>query len=384
MWDREHQMSPEEKFSLKDFLFNKETVGYLTERFEGADPSFDGQAFQAAVMQRMPELELKQRITMIADVLGDHLSSDFGEAAQQIEAALPPPLDPALTDDDFGEFILAPLGEYVATNGLAPEDYETSIALLLQLTMRFSMEGFIRPFIAEYPDRTLDRLDVWCDDENYHVRRLVSEGTRPRLPWASRIPIDVKTPLPFLDKLHVDPTRYVTRSVANHLNDISKVEPSLALATMRRWHEVGEQYPDELAWMTNHALRTLVKQGHPEAMLLLGFSPDPAISVGPLVLEDHTVQAGQAFQFSIDITATKEERLLVDYVVDFVKKNGSTAPKVFKLKKLDLSEGDAVTVGKRHPLRANATTFTLYPGTHRVSPKINGTVHPGTEFELVV
>jgi len=235
---------PSERFSLKDHLFNEETVGRLAAMFDASYRTFDRDGFETDVFAAMPSLELKQRITMIADFLAAQLPEDFEEAAGVIGMALPSPLDPFLSDDDFGEFIIAPLGDYVARWGIGHENYETSIDLLKELTMRFSMEGYIRPFLAEYPDETLSTLTTWADDPNYHVRRLVSEGTRPMLPWAPRIPIDVELPIPMLDKLHADPTRYVTRSVANHLNDISKINSALAISTLERWKQAGLQDPN--------------------------------------------------------------------------------------------------------------------------------------------
>jgi hypothetical protein len=204
-----------ERFSLKDHLFNAEKVAYLGGLLEPVVPDFDRDRFERQVVDAMPALELKQRIALIASVLGEHLATDFPAAAAQIRAALPPPLDPSLKDDDFGDFIFAPFGKYIEDNGT--DDYDTAMGLLRDLTMRFSMEGSIRPFIEMRPEETLQQFETWARDPNYHVRRLVSESTRPRLPWAPRINLDPGAPMPLLDILHADGTRYVTRSVANHL-----------------------------------------------------------------------------------------------------------------------------------------------------------------------
>lgn len=373
-----------ERFSLKDHLFNRESVSYLAGLFASADSDFDSARFERAVISAMPDLELKQRVSMIAEVLADHLSDDFEEAADQIKAALPPPLDPTLNDDDFGDFIIAPLGEFVAKNGLSASDFETSMSLLKELTMRFSMEGPIRPFLVEFPQKTLERLGEWALDSNYHVRRLVSEGTRPTLPWAPRIGLDIERPLPFLDVLHADPTRFVTRSVANHLNDISKMNPELVYMTLMRWRDEGRQRSDELQWMTRHSLRTLAKKGDPGAMELLGFSPAPLIEVGSIKLDapGGEVRMGEDLHFHFELTARQTERLLIDYEIDFVKKNGTTKPRVFKLRQIQMTEGDTTTLEKTHRLKKNASTFTLYPGTHKVSLKVNGRLFPGTNFML--
>lgn len=369
-----------ERFSLKDHLFNGEKVSYLGSLLADAVDGFNCDGFEGAVMARMPELELKQRIALIAEILADHLDSDFVVAAAQIQAALPPPLDPTLSDDDFGDFIFAPFGKFVEDHG--NDHYEEAMTLLKELTMRFSMEGSVRPFINQRPEQTLRLFETWARDDSYHVRRLVSESTRPRLPWSPRIRLTVDQPLRLLDILHADPTRYVTRSVANHLNDISKIDPGLVLARLTRWQEAEAQMADELDWMTGHAMRTMLKKGDPEAMRMLGYSPDPKVEVGPIELVDAVVEAGNALEFSFPVTSLDSERLMVDYVIEFVRKNGTTSPRVFKLKKLTLGAGQSATLTKTHPLRADASTYSLYPGTHRVTVMVNGNALTGTEFEV--
>lgn len=370
----------DERFSLKDHLFNKAKVSYLGDLLDGAVHGFDRRSFEGVVMARLPDLELKQRIAMIAEVLAEHLDRDFKTAASQIQVALPPPLDPTLGDDDFGDFIFAPFGKFVEDRG--SDHYETSMALLKELTMRFSMEGSVRPFIDLRPEDTLRLFESWARDDNYHVRRLVSESTRPRLPWSPRISLTVDQPLPLLDILHADPTRYVTRSVANHLNDISKIEPDLALARLARWRDTGSQTPAELDWMTTHALRSLIKDGDPDALAVLGYSPDPQVEADAIHLGTPVVRGGEALEFSISISAVAPERLMVDYVIDFVKKDGATRPKVFKLKKLSMDRADSTTLSKTHRLRTDATTYSLYAGTHGLSVVINGQVVQSTEFEV--
>ncbi len=369
-----------DKFSLKDELFNADTVSYLAGLFVAADDRFDGARFQRDIMGSMLSLELKDRISLITDVLAQHLPDDFDQAAERIHAALPPPLDPTKTDNDFGRFIMAPLGEFTARYGL--EHREAAMRLLKALTMRFSMEFAIRHFINRWPEETLADLTLWARDDNYHVRRLVSEGTRPRLPWGKNIVVGIKAPLPLLDTLHADRTRYVTRSVANHLNDIAKHEPDLVFETLRRWRSEGQQKAPELDWMTRHALRSLVKQGHKGALDLLGYRRDAAVDVA-LTVRTQTVRFGGALEFDVDLAARNDEALLIDYVVDFVKANGTTAPKVFKLKTLNIGAGDRTQLSKRHVLRANATTFRLFAGTHRVSLQVNGVIRATGQFDLI-
>lgn len=371
-------------FSLKDELFNREKVNYLGNLFLASDSGFEKSRFVREVMKPLKSLELKERIVHIAATLEKHLSPDFKIATTQICKALPPRLDPQKTDDDFGDFILAPLGEYVVRNGLSKKHLKRSLKTLQELTQRFSMEDAIRYFIRKFPNETLAELEKWSGHKNYHVRRLVSEGTRPSLPWSGRIGMEPSATLPLLDTLHADPTRYVTRSVANHLNDIAKVNPALVVQTLKGWKKLGKQNPAELIWITRHALRTLVKQGDPNALKLLGFRAQPKIQVSPLRISNAKIVAGQTLEFSFDITAERSESLMVDYVIEFVKANGKTAPKVFKATQLNLQEQQTHQVSKKHRLRANATTFTLYPGTHKLSVQINGKILQSSTFELQV
>jgi 3-methyladenine DNA glycosylase AlkC len=369
-----------ERFSLKDHLFNAEKVAYLASRLEPAVPGFDRGRFESQIMDAMPALELKQRIALIASVLQDHLGTDFAIAAEQIRAALPPPLDPSLGDEDFGDFIFAPFGKYVEDNGLG--QYDLAVELLRDLTMRFSMEGSIRPFIEMRPQETLQRFEVWALDTNYHVRRLVSESTRPRLPWAPRITLDPAAPIPILDILHADPTRYVTRSVANHLNDISKIQPDLVLESLSRWRTAHRQESAELAWIESHALRTLVKQGHPESLSFLGFPPQPPV-VGRIDMPTNRVPIGGTLTFDVSLIANADTSLIVDYAIGFVRRNGRVGRKVFKLRRLQLAAGEHLGISKTHRLRGDATTYRLYPGRHTLELQANGTPIASTEFDLV-
>ncbi len=373
---------PSSGFSLKDHLFNRERIEYLAGRFADVDANFDTASFVKATLKGFAELELKQRIVKIAVTLDDYLDPNFTRAAKQIVAALPPPLDPTLKDDDFGDFIFAPLGEFVVRRGCDARHLNCSLRTLKQLTMRFSMEDAIRRFINQFPDQTLAELGSWATDKNYHVRRLVSEGTRPRLPWSGRLSIPVTAPLHLLDILHSDPTRYVTRSVANHLNDIAKSESHLVIDTLRRWRGLSKQTEAELQWITRHALRTLVKQGHAGAMKLLGLRTKPAIEVSEFSISTPRTRPGGALEFRFTVTAQRREQLVIDYVIDFVKSKGNHTSKVFKLKPVTLAENQRQEFKKRHPFPLTATTFTLYPGTHWLTLQINGQACGRLSFEM--
>ncbi len=372
-----------EKFSLKDHLFNEGKVKYLAGLLRDASADFDSTSFVRDVMQELLNLELKDRIRYIARVLAKYLPNDYETATAIIVRSLPPPLDPTKTDDDFGDFIFAPFGEYVATVGCTSERLDVSLQALREITMRFSMEDAIRSFLRAFPTETISTLRKWATDDNYHVRRLVSEGTRPLLPWSGRVPQTAEETLPLLTTLHADSTRYVTRSVANHLNDIAKQDPDLVIKTLVDWQRAGKQNEKELTWMTKHALRTLIKNGHADTLALLGYA-DTDFVVNSFSVSPESIRGGEVMSLDATLTTTADTNLLIDYIIHFVKKNGSTAPKVFKWKTLSLKAGEQITFKKNHRLKADVTTFTLYRGVHNVELQINGQIVGQTAFHLIL
>ncbi len=367
-----------QNFSLKDQLFNADKARFLAGLFAAASPSFDGLAFERNVMSRLPDLELKERMAWIATCLRQAVPGDLPDIAPTLLGALPPPLDPTKTDDDFGDFIFAPLGDWVVDVGLDHPDL--ALDVIEELTQRFSMEWAIRPFLNHHPDKVMARMEAWCDHDSYHVRRLVSEGTRPRLPWGQAVGLDLTDPLPLLDRLHADKTRYVTRSVANHLNDITKKNSELVLDRLQSWSRDAQQDAEELRWMTTHTLRGLVKSGHPEAMKILGFDPEAEMSASVAVLGEARI--GGALEFDVVLNGDGDQPVLVDYIVHFQRPGGKTSAKVHKLKQSMLRDG-VLRLAKKHKLKADATTFKLVPGAHRLEIQVNGRVRAGVDFDLL-
>ncbi|MBF9045258.1 hypothetical protein HKCCE4037_18085 [Rhodobacterales bacterium HKCCE4037] len=369
-----------ERFSLKDHLFNAESLGQLAAEFSVL-PGFDAEGFVAEALSGFPERELMERLEWMADCLEPRLAPDFPTMADQLQAALPPPLDPSRTDDDFGRFIHAVHGILIVRHGL--EDHrDRALDLLEEATQRFSMEFYIRPFLNRWPEETLARMADWVAHGNYHVRRLVSEGTRPRLPWAKNVTIDPMAPLPFLDRLHADPTRYVTRSVCNHMNDLSRVDAHRVMDMIEGWHADGRQDAKELAWMTTHALRTLIKQGHPRAMALLGFSPDAEVTVERLTMDPPAPKIGDRVVVEIVLSAKAETPVLVDYAIGFLRPSGAVSDKVFKVKQGVVTPGKPLVLKKTQTFKGDATTYALVPGPHRLSLMVNGVVRAVLAFEL--
>jgi len=373
-----------EKFSLKDELFNAGKVEKIAMEIKAVYSPFDTINFTQDTLDKFPKLELKERIYHIRDMLHKYLPKDYQEAVNILLQALPPELDPSKSDDDFGDFIYAPYSEYVTAYGCSEEHLAFSLQALREITKRFSVEFAIRDFINKYPVQTLVMLEACANSENYHERRLASEGLRMRLPWAKKLTIDYREPLKHLELLYSDKTRYVTRSVANHLNDIAKVDAPLVLETLKRWKKRKKQEPKEMDFIISHSLRTLVKQGNSEALAMLGYVQNLPIEVKEVTLKSASVQVGEALEFEVEIVALDDVKLMVDYIVHFQTKAGKLSPKVHKLKKLELKKGEKIILTKKHLFRVNMSTRTLYAGEHLLEVQINGTIIHRKNFELKV
>ena len=370
------------KFSLKDDLFNAQKVGKIALEIHSVYPAFNIDAFKKEVLGAFTKLELKERIIHIRNMLKKYLPDNYIDATNILLAALPPELDTKKSDDDFGDFIYASYSDYVATYGCTEEYLDFSLEALQDMTKRFSVEYAIRDFINLYSEKTLAMLYACTLSENYHERRLASEGLRPKLPWAKKLILDYNEPLKHLDNLFYDNTRYVTRSVANHLNDIAKIDAPLVIETLKRWKALGKQDLKEMDYIINHALRTLVKRGDEDALLLLGYVKNPNIEVRDLILDENEVSIGDALFFNLTIEAKEDTELMVDYLIHFKTKLGTLSPKVHKLKRISLEKGEKITLKKKHPFKANMSTRTLYEGDHMVEVQINGVVYASDTFLL--
>jgi len=253
-----------------------------------------------------------------------------------------------------------------------------------ELTKRFTAEFSMRAFLERHPKETLRRLAEWARDPNVHVRRLVSEGTRPRLPWAPRLRSFQKDPAPVLELLELlkdDPEEYVRRSVANNLNDIAKDHPDVVVEVANRWWLSASAARKKLI---RHALRTLVKAGDPGALEVLGYGPDSPVKVQSVRCEPGVVEIGGKIRIEVELLnpVDREARALVDLRVHFVKKSGTTSQKVFKGAELALQPGQAAAVRKTISV-AQHSTRKHYPGRHRVEVLLNGVAHPGAAFDIV-
>ena len=373
-----------EKFSLKDELFNPKKVHQIASEIKNVYAPFEQEAFEKEVTTKFDELELKERIVHIRNVLAKYLPKDYVEAVKILLKALPAELDPKKTDDDFGEFIYAPYSDFVASFGCSKEHLDFSLQALAEITKRFTVEYAIRDFINEFPEQSFTMLEACSLSENYHERRLASEGCRPKLPWGKKLNSEYTKPITILDNLYMDKTRFVTRSVANHLNDIAKIDAPLVVETLKRWRDSKKQDEKEMEFILSHSLRTLVKDGNKEALALLGYHANPVIEVKNFHVESLALKVGESLIFSFDIEAKKEEALMVDYILYFQTKVGKLTPKVHKIKKLNLKKGELKTISKKHLFKANMSTRKLYSGEHKLVLQINGQVFDEVVFDLAL
>ncbi len=356
--------------------FNRALVERIAAQIAGNAPKFDADAFVGAVDEELESLEMKARAKLIARQLHAHLDGEF---PQQIDAILPV-IGEEGCDDGLRGFDIWPMTQFVQMFGL--DHFDVSLNALNRMTRVFSAEFAVRPFFVRYPDRMMELMLVWTQDDSEHVRRLVSEGSRPRLPWGLQLKQFIEAPrttLPLLETLKDDPSEYVRRSVANHLNDIAKDHPEVVVDVTDTWMRGASKDRQRLV---KHALRTLVKTGDSGALRVLGFRPDVDVSVQKLAAND-TVQMPGKLEFEFELTSNESDDapVIVDFIIHHVKKNGARTPKVFKLKQMSLKPGKSATVRKAHTFKP-ITTRTYYSGPHLLEVVVNGQVGATHEFHL--
>ena len=352
-------------------LFSPQYVSDLADAIHKQYPTFEKESFVAQVLdQSWKARELKERMRHISTTLHEFLPDNYRMALNILQQTAP-----QLTQYGFASMVFS---DFVEVYGL--DDYDVSIPALEQFTQQISAEFAVRPFIIKYQDRMMAQMLAWAKTENEHLRRLASEGCRPRLPWGIALPAFKADPspiLPILELLKQDESETVRRSVANNLNDIAKDNPDVVIDVLQRWQAINT---DEIRRLTSHALRTLLKAGNPDALELLGY-PSPAIAVNNLVVAPETVPSGGSVTFSFDLesTAAEPQDLMIDYVVYLMRANGKQTPKVFKLSKRTIQPGEIIHIERAISFKP-VTTRKYYPGEHAVEPKINGQGFGRVEF----
>lgn len=364
-------MSTSEKSALKE-IFDERQFRHIAQETAVVCPAFDAERFLRLALQGLEELSLMQRLRRTAESLHAALPLDYREAVAVLRL-----LAPRMKS----KFATLALPDFVSLYGL--DDFDFSMEALRFFTTFGSSEFAVRCFLRQDLPRALATMQVWTLDENEHVRRLASEGSRPRLPWSFRLETlmgDPSLTAPILTRLMGDPSLYVRQSVANHLNDITKDQPDWLLGQVENWPLDNPR----TAWIAKRALRTLIKKGDPRALAVVGAAAEPKVQVTDFVVAPHRLTLGERLNLSFTLKSEAQEpqRLVVDYIVHYVKKSGAALPKVFKLKEFTLPAGASVCIARSQTVR-DFTTRVHYPGLHAVEIVVNGRTSASASFHLL-
>lgn len=347
-------------------MINESVAKQIAAAIQKADPKFNTKKFLKLTDELKP-LELKDRVRLITKHLHANLPYNYLQSLKIIVEAM--------KKSSLSGFSLWPFSEFISQYGL--DHFDESLKAMYILTERFTAEFAVRPFLIKDHKKVLKQFEKWATDKNVHIRRWVSEGSRPLLPWGQKIPLFIMDPthtLLLLDKLKFDDELYVRKSVANHLNDISKNHPQVVIEVLRMWQKgATEQDLVKLNWITRHALRTLIKKGHPGALKLMGVDGKGAVKISKLTLNKKKFKLNDSLEFKFLITSTSKtsQKVIIDYAIDFMKANGKKGKKVFKLKTVDLKAGEELQISKKHSLKP-ITTMKFYKGEHHLYLQVNG------------
>ncbi len=356
--------------NLKD-EYNEAFVEDLAKSLSAKASSFDANSFKKSIINEHWEAkELKDRIRHISHQINHHFDADFNEQAKVIcEIA---PMFKGLLGMQFPDFI--------QVYGL--KNLSVSLKALEELTLLFSSEFAIRPFIEKYPAQSMKQINKWSRSSNHHHRRLASEGIRPRLPWAPPLKEFIKDPspsLPILETLKNDDSEYVRKSVANHLNDISKDHPELTLKIANNWYGKSKKTD----WIVKHGLRTLLKKGNKKALAIFGLDNSKNILIDNLTLSDTSIKIGEFihFEFNVINESNQDRTIRLEYKIDYVKANGSSSGKIFQISEFSLKP-NSVKPFKRKQWFKELSTRRHYLGKHKITLIVNGDKKKEISLEL--
>ncbi|MEK3878832.1 hypothetical protein [Paenibacillus sp. FSL M7-0420] len=348
-------------------MYNQEFLHSLGMKIKAVYGSFEPDRFMAEAMKEpWEELELKARMRRITETLGSCLPPAYEEALKILYAI----------DKDCVGFPYLIFPDFVEVYGGSGEHWELSMEALERFTQRSSAEFAVRPFLLRDPQAMMDQMLIWAEHPGEHVRRLASEGCRPRLPWGQALPVFKRDPsplLPLLEKLKADPSLYVRKSVANNLNDIAKDHPDIVIATARRW--LGSNANTN--WIVRHGCRSLIRKADPEIMELFGYAPEesgtPLVSSAVLTADPAVLRIGEhcELQYALTIREGGPVRIRIEYGINFVKAGGKTSRKLFLLSDKTVPGGTRLS-GTRTHRWANLTTRKHYPGEHSIVLLVNG------------
>ena len=352
-------------------MFDQARLEHIAAQVKAVYPRFDTARFLALATADLDALSLMERLRQTTTSLHATLPKDFLSALTILKAVAP------RIEHAFVSMILP---DYVACHGL--DHFDAAMEALRFFTPFGSSEFGIRPFLRADPQRALAIMETWAHDANPHVRRLASEGCRPRLPWSFRLDAIVNDPelaAPILDTLRADDSLYVRKSVANHLNDVTKLHPTWVLDRIESWPLDDAR----TAWIARHALRTLIKQGDRRALAVIGAGDAPEVVVHDFSLTPSTIAIGGTVMMDFTLTSQvdRPQTLVIDYRVHYVKKSGVASGKVFKLKSLSLPAHGSIRITRKQAFR-DLSTRTHQPGRHELELLVNGESLAREGFDL--
>lgn len=359
-------------------MFNEQFVVPFSEVCTTHIDNFDTKQFLETVFnQNWKSLELKPRIKHIAFALHEQLAASI-PANLKIIIAIADDIRINQNKQDTFEYLI--LCDYIEVYGL--EYLTESLEAIEKVTILASCEFAIRPFIIKHPKETFKKLIKWSYHKHPSVRRLASEGCRPRLPWGMGIPFLKKDPnpiYPILENLKDDTSLYVRRSVANNINDISKDHPLDTIKLLQDWNG----YSENRNWLVKHAARTLLKQGNTATLKLFGYGDIKYFKISDLSLLDSKVNIGNYlnFNFSIKNKSESNQKTRIEYFIHFLLANGKLSKKVFKISERVMKPNEVLDYERRHSFKL-ISTRTYYPGIHKVSLVINGIEMESENFEI--
>lgn len=363
---------------LKD-LYSPSFYNKLADSLQVSLTRFDKPAFVESIFtSRFADMELKDRMRHTARVLHTYMPQSFSESVPVLERIVA-----QLLKDNFraGALEFAFLPDYIENYGI--HDYPNAVVVLEFMTQFITCEFAVRPFLIRYPDEMLKQMQSWSLHPEHTVRRLASEGTRPRLPWAMAVPYLKKNPelvLPILENLKNDSSESVRRSVANSLNDIAKSHPQIVLETAKKWTGLSK----ETDAIIRHGSRTLLKQGNPDILNHYGLTASD-ISISDVKLETSNIGVGEnlSFSFTVQNESPSPRTIRLEYAIYYMKANGMLSKKVFKISERVYLPSERMSVIKKQSFRV-ITTRTFYSGLHKLAIIVNGEEKEAVEFLLAV
>jgi 3-methyladenine DNA glycosylase AlkC len=366
-------------------LFRTEAVLHIAGQLEKVG-LFHAKKELQKILNKIDSLELKERVKLIAETLATIFPNDIHQSYRFIEKTLAPIKEKkalgnemndyfALNPEGLHGFLLWPFTEFIASHGL--DHPQESLQLLKKITILFTGEFAIRPFIIKYQDQIYEELYHWAQDENEHIRRLASEGSRPRLPWGIKIESAILEPskgIKILELLKYDDSLYVRKSVANHLNDITKDNPEIALKIFKKWKkELKPIHKNKIEWIIKHGGRNLIKAGHPQMLQLIGVNSKTPLKLKNPLLNKKTVKIGETVELStlIENPDKKSHKMILDYKIYYIRPSGKQTTKIFKGNTQIIKAHQKVPLKIKIPFK-NSSIRTHFAGLHQIEIYFNG------------